>query len=153
MHEGESDIVAHRMKTPDFIHGNLVFFAKAPCDVDHRRGHIQMKRGTSSSELGPFGECFEVIHRLAGFDFDNGLEAPGAIERIQHEIGIQSRGAAADRDILLGTRIDPGIVLTPAFHLQQPDDTVVLELFADRPHQDRAHLAPPNCWINAVVNP
>jgi hypothetical protein len=37
--------------------------------------------------------------------------------------------------------------------LQQPDDTVVLELFADRPHQDRAHLAPPNCWINAVVNP
>jgi hypothetical protein len=37
--------------------------------------------------------------------------------------------------------------------LQQPDDTVVLELFADRPHQDRAHLAPPNYWINAVVNP
>jgi hypothetical protein len=29
----------------------------------------------------------------------------------------------------------------------------VLELFADRPNQDRAHLAPPNYWINAVVNP
>jgi hypothetical protein len=24
----------------------------------------------------------------------------------------------------------------------------VLELFADRPHQDRAHLAPPNSGIN-----
>jgi hypothetical protein len=29
----------------------------------------------------------------------------------------------------------------------------VLELFADRPHQDRAHLAPPKNWINAWENP
>jgi hypothetical protein len=153
MHERETDVVAHRVKTPDFVHGNLVFLTKAPGDIDHRRGDIQVKRGMSSGELGPFGECFKVIDGFACFDFDNGLEAPVAIGRIQHEIGIQSRGAGADRDVLLGTRIDPGIVLTPVFHLQQPDDTVVLELFADRPHQDRAHLAPPNCWINAVVNP
>ena len=43
-----------------------------------------------------------------------------------------------------------GVVLAPALGLQQTDDAVVLELFADRPHQNRAHLAPPSDWILTV---
>src|SRR5262249_32172529 len=103
--------------------------------------------------LRPFREGFEMIDRFAGFYLDDGLEPPAAVERIQHQIGIDRGGAAADRHILFGSRIDSGVILAPVLSLQQPDDTVVLELFADRPHQDRAHLAPPNYWITAVVNP
>jgi hypothetical protein len=153
MHEREAHIVAHRVKAPDFVDRNLIFFAKAPGDIDHARGDVQVKGRTSSSKLGPFGERFEMIDRFACFDFDDRLQASAAIQRVEHQVGVNGRRTGANRDVLFGSRVDPGIVFTPVLCLQQPDNTIVLELFADRPHQDRAHLAPPNYWINAVVNP
>ena len=98
--------------------------------------------------MRPLRQRFEVIDRLAGLDFDDGLQPMAALQRQQHEVGIQRRRAGADRRVLLGARVDAGLVLAAELRLQQADDAVVLELLADRPHQDRAQRTPPNGWIS-----
>jgi hypothetical protein len=34
--------------------------------------------------------------------------------------------------------------------VEEPDDPVMLELFTDRPHQNRTQRAPPNGWISTI---
>jgi hypothetical protein len=48
----------------------------------------------------------------------------------------------ADRDRLFLADIGGNFMFTLEFHLQEPDDAIVLELLADRPHQNRAHATP-----------
>ena len=112
MDQREPDIIAHRMKAPDLVDGDLIFFAKTPRDIYHGRRHIQMEGNASSSELSPFGKRFEMIHRLAGFHLDDGLKPP-AIGRVQDEVGINRRGSVANGNILLGARIDTSVVFAP----------------------------------------
>ena len=89
---------------------------------------------------------------LAGLDFDDDLETSPALLRMQHQVGIQGVEPQHDRNVLLSAGVHPCVVLAPALAVQQPDNAVVLELFADGPHQNRAHLAPPSIWILTVGN-
>src|SRR5262245_21811284 len=91
--------------------------------------------------MRPLGQGFQMIDRLPGFNLDNGLEPPAALEGIQNHVGVHRSGGGGHRDILLGAGVDGCVVLSPVFGLQQADDAVVLELLADWSHQDGAHLA------------
>src|SRR6185369_6110843 len=41
--ERKANIVAHRVKAPDFVDRNLVLFTQAPRDIDHTRGDVQVE--------------------------------------------------------------------------------------------------------------
>ena len=148
MHERKADIVAHAMEAPDFADRNLVVFAQAACHIDHRRRNVEMKIGAHSRELSPFSERFKMIDRFASFDLDDRLQSTAAIEGVQDQVGKNDGSARAHGDVLLGSRVDPGLILPPVLRLQQTNNAVVLELLADWPDQNRAHLAPPNSRIN-----
>ena len=42
-------------------------------------------------------------------------------------------------DVLFGPRIDRHLILALVSRLQDSNDAIVLELLADRPHEDRTH--------------
>jgi len=107
-----------------------------------------MPRATSQS--APLRQRLEVIDRFPGLHFDHRLEAMPAIGRHQHEVGIERRGADANRRVLLVPGVHAGFVFPPKFRVEQPDQPVVLQLLADRPHQNRAQRAPPNSWISTT---
>ena len=66
------------------------------------------------------------------------LRARSGLE--EHEIREHREFADADRRVLFRPGIDDDLVLPFVSRLQDSDDAVVLELLADRPHEDRAHL-------------
>src|SRR6185436_13791491 len=66
----------------------------------------------------------------------------------EHEVWILSGWPAADGGVLLGSRVHPGFVFPAKLAVKQPDYAIVLQLFSDRPYQNRAHRAPPNRWIS-----
>src|SRR3989442_9985695 len=58
--------------------------------------------------------------------------------RREHPTRTNRRGACADGTVLLVPRVDARLVLAPPLGLKQANNSFVLELLADRPHQDRA---------------
>lgn len=91
--------------------------------------------------MRPLGHRLQVVDRLRRLHLNGAHELPAAIGRGQHEIRKYLNLADADRDRLVFADIDGDLVTTLQFHLQQPDDAVVFELFADGPHQDWAHFS------------
>src|SRR5204862_1566308 len=71
-------------------------------------------------------------------------QAMAPFRRLQNEIGIRRRRPGPHRHILFSSGIDTGLETAPVFSLQQANDSIVLQLLADRPHQDGAHQMPPN---------
>ena len=108
-------------------------------------GTYRWNGARSLGEMRPLGQRFEVVDRLAGLDLDDALQPAAALLRQQHEVGIQRRGPGPDRQVLLDAGVHAGLVLPAELGVQQADNAVVFELLADRPHQNRAHRAPPNC--------
>jgi hypothetical protein len=94
-----------------------------------------------------------MIHRLARFDFDHGLEFPATIGGQKHEIRKQMGRTGANRHVLLGARVHTGVVLTTEFGMEQADQAVVLQLLANWPNQNRAQRAPPSDWIAVTIKP
>src|SRR5204863_3108975 len=95
-------------------------------------------------EMRPLRQGLEMVDRFAGLDLDDALQPMAALGRAEDEIRIDRGRRSADRRILLVPGVDRCLVLTPPLCLQQPDNPVVLELLADRPHQDRAQRRLPN---------
>jgi hypothetical protein len=62
------------------------------------------------------------------------------IERRENEVGEDLDGSDFDRDRLVLADVHGHVVLALQLRLQQPDDTVVLELFAHGTHEDWAHM-------------
>jgi CheY-like chemotaxis protein len=161
MDERKTNLIADGVIAPNLGDVNLVVLAEAARDVNHARGHVQMKGDAQSGVVRPLGERLQVIHRLAGLDLDDGLQPMTPFGRLQDEIRVQGGGTAPDRDVQFSSGVDPDLETAAIFGLQEADDTIVLELLADRPHQNRAQEVPPTCckvkikreslaWINQV---
>ena len=74
-----------------------------------------------------------------GLDFDGALKPPATFLAEQHQVGIHRDVADGDRRVLLRSRIDGDLEFPLVARLQDSNDTIVLELLADRAHEDRAH--------------
>src|SRR3954466_5434601 len=51
---------------------------------------------------------------------------------------------------MFGARVDARLEPAAALGLQQTDDSVVFELLADGPHQNRTHQTPPTSWNGKI---
>ena len=107
--------------------------------LDHPRRHVQMKRRAQFCEMRPLRQRLEMVDRLPRLDLDDALQPVAALLRGQHEVRKHRRGTGADGRVLLVAGVHARFVLAPPFGLQQANNAVVLELLADRPHEDRAH--------------
>jgi hypothetical protein len=141
--ERKPDFVADRVEAPDFVDPNLFVFTKAARHIDHAGRNVQVKGGTKPAEVGPLGQRFQVIDRFTRLDLDNDLKAVATLQRSEDDIGVDGRRTCADRRRLLRSDIGADFIAAAKFGLKKSDDPVVLELFADRPHQYRAHSTPP----------
>ena len=74
------------------------------------------------------------------------MQSTPALLPKQQEIGIHRDGTDLDGGVLLGSGIDRDVVFSFVAGLQDPDDTIVLELLANRPHEYRAH------WTSGIEN-
>src|SRR5262245_46341783 len=109
-----------------------------------------MKRRPQPAVRHPFGERFEVVHRLDGFDFDDGFYATAAILRRKHHVGKHRRRTRSNRCVLFRTGVDADIEATAKLGLEKTDDPVVFELLADRPYEDGAHEIATITWMKLV---
>jgi len=139
VHEREPDFITDRVVAPDFVNANLVVLAQPSRDVDHPCRHIQMKRRPQLRKMRPLGERLEMIDRFTRLDLDHPLQTVPALLREQDQVWIDRRVAAADGRVLLRAGVHARLELPAPLVLQESDNAVVLELFADRPHQNRAH--------------
>ena len=91
----------------DLGDGNLVIVAQSPGDIDRVHRHVQVERHPQLSQMRPLRHRLQVVHRLAGFDFDDPNDLLALlVERVDNRVGILFSAAHADRRILLGARID-----------------------------------------------
>jgi CheY-like chemotaxis protein len=72
------------------------------------------------------------------FDLDHDLQPMALLGGRQDDVGVERSGAGANGSVLLGAGIDPDLETPPEFGPQLPNDAIVFQLFADRPHQNRA---------------
>jgi hypothetical protein len=91
--------------------------------------------------MRPLSHRFEVIDRFGGFNLDRPHQLFTAIDRCEHEIREDLHLSDADGNRLVLANVGHDVVLALEFHLQEPDDTVVLELLADGPYQNWTHFA------------
>jgi len=140
VHEREPGLIAQRVVAPDLGDGHVVFGTETPGDVDGRRRNVQVKRGAGAAEVRPLRHGFEVVDRFPGLHFDDAFESVSLVLGGQNEI----------RKHLGGANLDPGGLFVPDVHdhlmfalqlcLKKPDDAIVLELFSDRPDQNRTQV-------------
>ena len=79
MHQREPELVAHEVITPDFVDADVIGFRQPPRDIHHVRGHVKEEVDAQPAECRPLRERFEVVDRLARFDFDDRLESPATV--------------------------------------------------------------------------
>ena len=98
-----------------------------------------MERRAQLREVRPLRQRFEVVDRFAGLHLDDGLQLTSAFLRQQNEIRIHGGRAGADGHVALVAGIHPRLEPAATLGVQQPNDSIVLELLADWPDQDGAH--------------
>lgn len=108
--------------------------------VDTAGRDVEEKRGAQLAEGPPLGLRLQRVDRLGRFDFDSPLNSAVALLAEEDQVRIHGQLANADRRVLLCPRVDGYFVFPLVFRLKDSNDAVVLELLADRPHEDRAHL-------------
>ena len=143
MHERKAHLIADGVIAPDFADVNLVVVAKPPGDVNHSGRHVQVEGNAQPPVVRPLGERLQVIDGFARLDLDYRLQPMTTLRRLKDDVGVHGGGPAADGDILFGAGIDSCLKSAAVFGLEEADYTIVLELLADRPHQNRAHRTPP----------
>ena len=99
-----------------------------------------MQRHLELAVDAPLGARLDGVDRFARLDF-HGAQQPAAALGKQQQVGKHDQLANRDRLVLLIARIDDDFVLALVAGLQLADDTVMLELLADRPGENRAHYA------------
>jgi hypothetical protein len=137
----EARLVADRVKAPQFSDVDLVFDTESSCDLDRGRRNVQMERRTHASEMRPLRHRLEVVHRLASLDLDYSFKPLAAIRCRQHEIRKHLTDTHPNPGGLLVANIECYVVSALQTSLQEPDDPIVLQLFAYGSHQDGTHGA------------
>jgi hypothetical protein len=150
MDDREARLVADEQIAPDFGDLDVVVLAETARNVDHIRGDVEMEGRFHPRKVRPLRKGLEVVDRFSCLYFNHRLEAMTAVWRHENEIGIQRGGTDTNRNVLFVARVHPGFVLPPEFRMKEPDQPVVLQLFADGPHQNRAQQAPPSGWISTT---
>ena len=90
-------------------------------------------------QMRPLRHGLEVVHRLAGFDFDDRDDLLALFERVDDRVGVLFPAAASDRRVQLRAWVDADLDLALLqVLLEQSDHAVVFELLADGPNQNRA---------------
>ena len=141
MHHREPSLIADRVIAPDLGDVDLVLRGQTARDV-HRTGRdVEVERSPGAAEMRPLRHRLEMVDGLGGFHLDRTEQLASFVGRREHEIRKDLHLADPDRDGLLVADIDRHVGATLQSHLQQPNDTVVLELLTDGAHQDRTHLA------------
>lgn len=108
-------------------------------NVDRVGGDIEVKGGLGATEVGPLRHRLEMVHRLGRFDLDRSDQLVTLIVGRQHEIRINLNLSDLYGDRLARANVHGDFVTTLQLQLEQSDDTVMFELFADRPYENRTH--------------
>jgi hypothetical protein len=82
-----------------------------------------------------------MVDRFGRLDLDGTHELPSTVCRGQDEVGKNLHHPDLDRQRLILSDVRGDVVFSLQTDLQQPDDAIVLELLADRAHEDRTHEA------------
>jgi hypothetical protein len=138
MHKGEAGLVADRVKAPEFRHVHVVLGCQPPGDIDTTCRDVQVKGRPRTSEVGPLGHGFEVVDRLGRLDLHSTHELLSPIGRREEQIGVNLDLTDLYGNCLVVTDVDDDVVTAFQLDLQQADDTVVFELFTNRPDENRA---------------
>jgi CheY-like chemotaxis protein len=97
--------------------------------------------------MGPLGERFEMIDRLAGLDLDDSLELAAAALREEQKIREYHQPAGSHPGSLFRPQICIRVIPSSRLRLKQANNPIVLELFADRAYQDRTHRKASPEWL------
>ena len=143
MNKRETNLIADLVIRPDFGHRNLHILAETARNIDHRHRNVQVKLRAEPGKGGPLRHRLEMIDRLCGFDLHDPEELP-APTVLENQVRIPGR-RPANRRRLLVPRIDRNFELSLIFRLELANDAVVLELLADRPHENWAHTTSDTC--------
>ena len=141
VYQGEAGLVADRVEAPDLRDVDVVFGRQAPGDVDATGRNVEMKRRPGPAKVGPLGHRLEVVDRFGGFDLDRSHQLLAAIDGRQHQVGKNLHLADAHWNRLILADIRHDVVLALQLDQQETDDTVVLQLFANRSDQNWAHFS------------
>jgi hypothetical protein len=74
---------------PELVDADAAVLAKTPRHVDHPRRHIQVKGRPQFAVVRPLRERFEMVHRLAGLDLDDGIEFAAAFLGEKDQVWVQ----------------------------------------------------------------
>lgn len=138
LHQRKSQLIAQRVKRPDFSHRNLEIRAQAPCAIDAARGDVQVERRAKARQRCPLRHGFEIVDRFGGLDLHHPQQAVCSIVGLKNEVRIPRRGSGSYGHGLLVAGIDADFELSLVFRLKKANDPIVLELLADGPHEDGA---------------
>jgi len=86
----------------------------------------------------PLCHRLEIVDGFAGLDFH---EAGESFTVGQHEIREKRTQPDLDRNHTLVTHVDGGVKFSVVFGLKKSNESVVFELFPNRPHEDGRHRA------------
>ena len=143
MDEREARLIADRVIAPDFRDIDAVLRRQPPRDVYASYRYIKMKRSPGSAEMRPLGHRLEVVYRFSRFDFHGAHQFSPANARGQHEIRKNLHLPDTDWHGLVLADIRGDVVPPLQLHLKETNHTIVLELLADGPDQNWAHLTSP----------
>lgn len=140
MHEREPRLVADGVVAPDLGNVDRVLRRKAAGHVHAPGRNIQVERRAGPTQVRPLRHGLEMVDGFGRLDLDRAHQLAAAVCRGQHEVREDLHLTDADRNRLILPDIRDDVM--PAFELdlQEPDDSIMLELLPDRPHQNRAHL-------------
>lgn len=113
-----------------------------PADgIDGTGRDIEEKRRAKAAERAPLGHRLERVDGLGGLDLDGALQTSSSVHAEEHHVWIHRDLTDGHRCVLLRAWIDGDVVLSLVAALQDSNDAIVLELLADRAHEDRTHWA------------
>ncbi len=139
MHHRKADLIDGRVIRPNLSRDHVMLGAQTPRRIEGIRRHVQKESRTQPAEGAPLGHRLEGVDGFGCFDLDCGLEFSPALLAVEQKIGIHGDLADANRCVLLRPWVDGHLELALVASLQDSNNTIVLELLADRAHEDRAH--------------
>jgi hypothetical protein len=139
MDHREAGLIADRVERPDFRNVHGILGDKAPRDVDASGRDVEIERSAGAPEVGPLRHGFQVVDGFGGLYLDRSHQLAAAVWGCEHQVREDLHLPDPHRNRLAVPDIDSHLVPALEPDLQEPDDTVVLELLADGPHQDRTH--------------
>lgn len=140
MNHREACLVADRMKAPDLGDVHLILRSEPPGNLDRSRRHVQVERCPRAPEVGPLRHRFKVVDGLGGLHLDRSHQLVPAVGGREDEIRENHHLTDPHWYRLIFTDVRYHIMTTLESDLQQSNDTVVLQLLANRANQYRAHV-------------